>query len=204
MAKWFVHAHSGHRYGPVEREELDRWAAEGRVTARCQIWMEGWPEWRPAAEIFPQLQASLQQPMAGNAPTAGQQTSPGAQQAQQSGTTGSPFAAGSSVQSPVGQYQAPAGQSPYGAAGGTPLLPDRGAMIFVFGLLSFIFGCLFLAIPAWLMGASDLKQIEAGRRDPAGRGMTMAGMILGIVALVVSILAYIILFFMFAEESGMF
>lgn len=190
MAQWHVHAHSGQRYGPVEREELDRWVEEGRLTVRCQVWMDGWPEWRLASEIFPQINA---------------QGSPGAT-AQQPGTPqpgaatqqGSPFAGGQNpvyLQPDQGAY---GDNSAYGS--GAPLLPDRGATVFVLGLLSFIFVCIALSIPAWIMGGSDLKEIEAGRRDPSGRGMTMAGMVLGIVSLVISILVYILTFLWMVEN----
>ncbi|MDA7980077.1 MAG: DUF4190 domain-containing protein [Pirellulales bacterium] len=169
MAQWHVHAHSGQRYGPIEREELDRWVNEGRLTARCQVWMDGWPEWRMAPEIFPQINAQASQAAAG----AAQQ-----QASQQMGTAaGSPYAA---PQTPShmtpGAYTNP----------GSHLLPDRGATILVLGLLGLLL-CAFLGIPAWIMGSSDLKEIDAGRRDPTGRGMTQAGMILGIIACVLMI-----------------
>ena len=32
------------------------------------------------------------------------------------------------------------------------------------------------------MGSADLKEMEAGRMDPEGRGITQAGQILGIIA----------------------
>jgi len=32
------------------------------------------------------------------------------------------------------------------------------------------------------MGAADLKEMNAGRKDPAGRGTTQAGMICGIIS----------------------
>ena len=39
----------------------------------------------------------------------------------------------------------------------------------------------FLAIPAWILGSGDLKKMDGGRMDPAGRDMTKVGMILGMV-----------------------
>ncbi len=54
-------------------------------------------------------------------------------------------------------------------------------MILAFGLIG-IMCCMPFGIAAWVMGASDLKEIRAGRMDPAGHGMTQAGMIIGIIA----------------------
>ena len=71
--------------------------------------------------------------------------------------------------------------------------PHRGVLILVLGILSF-FGCsIFSAIPAWIMGNSDLKEMDAGTMDPAGRGMTQAGKVLGIIAVVLAILFVVVM-----------
>jgi hypothetical protein len=71
--------------------------------------------------------------------------------------------------------------------------PHRGVLILILGILSF-FGCsIFTAIPAWVMGNSDLKEMDAGTMDPAGRGMTQAGKILGIIAVVLAILTVVVI-----------
>jgi hypothetical protein len=59
--------------------------------------------------------------------------------------------------------------------------PHRGVLILVLGILSFVLCGIFTAIPAWVMGSADLKEMDAGMMDPAGRGMTGAGRILGII-----------------------
>ena len=41
------------------------------------------------------------------------------------------------------------------------------------------------------MGNNDLKEIDAGRMDPSGRSLTNAGRILGIVAVVLTIVAIV-------------
>src|SRR5207248_2367574 len=46
---------------------------------------------------------------------------------------------------------------------------------------------LVLGIIAWVMGGSDLKQINAGTMDPDGRGMTMGGYVCGIIGTVLRI-----------------
>ena len=67
--------------------------------------------------------------------------------------------------------------------------PHRGALILVLGILGIVFGCAPVAVVAWVMGRSDLAKIDAGVMDPAGRGTTQAGMILGIVGTVLFVLS---------------
>ena len=71
-------------------------------------------------------------------------------------------------------------------------------MILVFGILGLLL-CQVLGIVAWVMGSSDLKEMNAGTMDPSGRGMTQAGKILGIISTVLMILSVIgaICFFAF-------
>ena len=70
--------------------------------------------------------------------------------------------------------------------------PHRGVLILVLGILSLV-GCgIFTGIPAWIMGSGDLKEIDAGAMDPAGRGMTQAGKILGMIAVIITILGVVV------------
>ena len=58
--------------------------------------------------------------------------------------------------------------------------PHRGTLILVLGILSLVL-CGPIGIAAWIMGNTDLKEIDAGRMDPAGRGNTHAGRICGMI-----------------------
>ena len=59
--------------------------------------------------------------------------------------------------------------------------PHRGTVILILGILGMV-GCgLFTAIPAWIMGSNDMKEIRAGRMDPEGEQLTNIGKILGMV-----------------------
>lgn len=60
------------------------------------------------------------------------------------------------------------------------LRPHRGAMILTFGILGIVV-CFIFGIMAWVMGTEDLRQMDAGEMDPAGRDMTQIGRIMGIV-----------------------
>jgi hypothetical protein len=66
--------------------------------------------------------------------------------------------------------------------------PHRGVLILVLGILSFVLCGIFTAIPAWIMGGSDLKEMDSGAMDPTGRGMTNAGKILGMISTLLTIL----------------
>jgi len=66
--------------------------------------------------------------------------------------------------------------------------PHRGGTILTLGILGIVC-CGPLGIAAWVMGSSDLKEIRAGRMDPSGRGLTQAGMVVGIIATVLLIIS---------------
>ena len=61
------------------------------------------------------------------------------------------------------------------------LAPHRGVLILVLGIVSLL-TCQPLGIAPWIMGNRDLEEIRAGRMAPDGQGLTEAGKILGIIA----------------------
>ena len=67
----------------------------------------------------------------------------------------------------------------------------RGILILVLGILGLVI-CGPLGIVAWVMGSGDLKEIDAGTMDPAGRGTTQAGKICGIIATILMIIGVIV------------
>jgi hypothetical protein len=112
-----------------------------------------------------------------------------------------PFAVpgGAQPQQPQQQQQndpfaVPAGDDPFAApAGDDPFaaphiergswVPHRGSKIMTFAILGVAvpLGIPF-SIVAWKMGSGDLKRIRDGEMDPTGRGVTIAGKIVGTVA----------------------
>lgn len=74
--------------------------------------------------------------------------------------------------------------------------PDRSAIVLVLGVLSLVV-CAPLGIAAWVMGAGDLREMDAGVRVADGRSTTKAGMICGIIGTILFILqiAAVLLFF---------
>jgi hypothetical protein len=74
------------------------------------------------------------------------------------------------------------------------LMAHRGGLILAFGIIAIVsfFFCFLLGLPlgilAWIWGSKDLKAMDAGEMDPEGRGMTLAGMITGIIGTIMNIL----------------
>lgn len=69
--------------------------------------------------------------------------------------------------------------------------PHRGTLILILGILGLVI-CGPLGIAAWVMGSGDLKEIDAGTMDPAGRGTTQAGKICGIIGTILMIIGVIV------------
>ncbi|HOY83893.1 MAG: DUF4190 domain-containing protein [Candidatus Cloacimonetes bacterium] len=65
--------------------------------------------------------------------------------------------------------------------------PHRGMLVLIFGIIG-LFTCAIFSILAWIFGNEDLKKMESGRMDPAGRDTTNAGRILGIIGVALNVL----------------
>lgn len=68
--------------------------------------------------------------------------------------------------------------------------PHRGGMILTFGIIGLLC-CGIFAILAAVMGSADLKEMQSGRMDRSGEGMTRVGMILGFVGIALWIIGVI-------------
>ena len=67
------------------------------------------------------------------------------------------------------------------------LEPHRGTLILVFGIVG-LFSFAIFSILAWIFGNEDLKKMDSGRMDPAGRENTSAGRVLGIIGVCLNLL----------------
>ena len=76
--------------------------------------------------------------------------------------------------------------------GAPPQNHPRAVLILVLGILSLVCCGLFTGIPAWLMGNSALRQIDASAGAIGGRGMVQAGRICGIIGVVLSVVGIIV------------
>lgn len=54
-AVWYVRHSDGGQYGPAEPTIMRRWLEEGRIGADSLVWNQGWPDWKVASEVFPEL-----------------------------------------------------------------------------------------------------------------------------------------------------
>ncbi len=70
--------------------------------------------------------------------------------------------------------------------------PHRGVLILVLGILGWAFGCFLVGAFAWVMGNKDLREMDQGRMDPSGRGLTQAGRILGMIQTLLTLVAFLI------------
>ena len=69
--------------------------------------------------------------------------------------------------------------------------PGRGGLILTLGIVGLVC-CFPCGIAAWIMGSGDLKKIEQGLIAEDAKGMTQAGVIIGINSVVVVVLAIIL------------
>jgi len=53
---WYVTTADGNKYGPIPYATLAEWAQTNRIDAIAQVFHDGWPAWKSAAEQFPALQ----------------------------------------------------------------------------------------------------------------------------------------------------
>jgi hypothetical protein len=53
--KWYIRQSSGDQLGPATNDTMRHWIAKGRVKADSLVWQEGWPEWQPAENVFPEF-----------------------------------------------------------------------------------------------------------------------------------------------------
>ncbi|MCI0465244.1 MAG: zinc-ribbon domain-containing protein [Gemmataceae bacterium] len=82
---------------------------------------------------------------------------------------------------------------------GRGLLPHRAGTVLTLGILALV--GLFLCVPAlilgpiaWAMGSNDLAHIRAGRMDPEGESGTASGQTCGIVATVLALIGFVLVF----------
>jgi len=70
--------------------------------------------------------------------------------------------------------------------------PHRASVVLILGILSICcVGAPVTGIIAWLLGASDIKEMDAGRMDPSGRGQTQTGKVLGMVSVLLFVLGIV-------------
>ncbi len=155
LARWHIRTPEGVVYGPTRWSELLNWVSEGRVAADCELAPSADGPWQAAGLVLPVLNATQPPtPTPYNPlPVNGLAGMP------------SPFARPPGVPMPAAGFVA----------------PHRGALVLVFGVLGIVVGCPVFSALAWILGSRDLREIRAGRMDRQGEGITLVGMILGMI-----------------------
>lgn len=169
MSEWY-YSERDERRGPVSLEELRQLIESGKVAPDELAWTEGMPDWKPIrliSELRPEQQVNSEffkseRPDPERVFNPDRDMTLGRQTAE--------------------RYERDsyddARRSRYNQA------PHRGVLILILGIFALLF-CGFFAIPAVLMGKADLAEMKAGRMDSSGEGLTRAGYILGIIAIVI-------------------
>jgi len=73
--------------------------------------------------------------------------------------------------------------------------PDRSELVLILGMLSLVTFLFPLGIGAWVWGNRNLSEMRAGRMYPGGRKLAKAGMICGMVNVLVTVLGSAVLLF---------
>ncbi|MDP6468394.1 MAG: hypothetical protein QF918_11680 [Pirellulaceae bacterium] len=170
---WRLKTPEGQIYGPVLKEELDKWVTDGRVTAECQLAPDE-ANWDYAGEFYPVLNEV--------------QTA-----------TRIPFGTGA-TESPVTSPQTAGGYSPVNTTAGPTryryTAAHRGGLILALAVISWVIGiCPIFGLFAWIMGSGDLREMRLGRMDPSGMGLTQAGQIIGMIHSILFIIGLLIFVF---------
>jgi hypothetical protein len=187
---WQLRTGDGLTYGPVTKAELDGWLAEGRITPQSQILQTGAEQWKWAGEVYPQLNSGF--PATSISKTnARPVNSPFGELP--SGTD-NPFADNTA---PVANPYSPQGMSYTPGAGYSPitgryLQPHRGGLILALSIVGIFSSCWILTIVGFIMGIVDLGAMNAGRMDPSGRGLTIAGIVISSICFAVIALIVVI------------
>lgn len=81
---------------------------------------------------------------------------------------------------------------PTGSTGTSGKASTNSIWALVLGILSWVLCGIIAAIPAWIIGKKEINAINAGQSDPSGKTMAQIGMWLGIIQVILSILALIV------------
>lgn len=169
-ATWY-YSMNGQQAGPVTQQELQQLVAQGMVKPQDLVWNQGMPNWVPAMQV-PGLVPAGPQPGAypGQQPQYGGYPQPGFQQP---------------------GYGAPQGYGPVGYA--PPVQDHKGKATgsLVCGIIGLFFCGLILGIIAIVLGTGAKKAMQqSGNFD--GQGMATAGVVLGIIDLILHVVIAII------------
>lgn len=79
-------------------------------------------------------------------------------------------------------------ESPFAVPSRPDRRPHRGVLILIFAILGWVVCCPIFAMVAWIMGQSDVRDMRQGLMDDSGMSLTQAGMVLGMIETIFTLL----------------
>lgn len=161
---WY-YSENGQQKGPLSEGDLKALISSGKVMANDLIWREGMADWLPVAQV-PEFSGSL-------------------------GVTATPAPTPAAAGMAAPHQTQPGGYAP--TQPGYVGIPTSGTAIasLVCGLCTFI-ACCFSGIPAIICGHIALSQINQANGQIGGKGMAIAGLILGYLSILGTIGLFIL------------
>lgn len=170
---YFIIGGDGKQYGPVTGGQMREWVTQGRVNAQTRVRSEAGPDWQPL-ESWPEL-----------ADLCG------------GGNAGAP---------PPVSGSAPQPMPPPGVQGSVYAVPAATCQLAVWSLGLAILGIiccgLFTGIPAVICGHKARADIRNSQGALGGDGMAVAGLILGYIGIVVTIVITLVYGFAMSRTAS--
>jgi hypothetical protein len=165
-SQYWMRTATGDVYGPTNRETLSRWFREGRVGTGYQIRQGPSGPWQDAAFFAHEIPIqNVSQPES------------------------------AAVTTSVNPYAVATDAMQVGTSGGSLhhySKPDRGAIVLVMGILSYVI-CGIFAVVAVVMGRTALNDINAGLANPSDKALVQIGFWMGVINLALHLLGFAIL-----------
>ena len=180
---WF-YAKDGEQHGPVEAEDIRNRLKSGELSNETLVWREGMAQWSPLGEVL-----ELREPV----PAAdGAEASSAVVSANPNPTLGGQAA--QPMTQPAPQLVAPVQQN------------TMALVSMILGIVSIVM-CMgaLTGIPAIICGHIARKQFRESPTPQTGEGMATAGLLMGYILTILTILgaiAYGVFFFMLVKEAS--
>ncbi len=172
--QWYF-SKNGIQQGPVQKQELQAKLSSGEIAWADLVWRDGMSDWTPAAQVEDLSIA-------------------------QAAAIGS---VASSAMPPHSPYVPVAAYSPVGGPAQVPVTNGLAIASLVLGISIVLVG-VFSGVPAVICGHMALAQIQKDPVRVGGRGMAIAGLVLGYISIAMTfllILVCIVMFFSIGTHS---
>lgn len=183
LEQWHVQTEDGQQYGPVSRQELDQWHADGRITVDTQLLRDGGEQWQWASDLYPDLAPQDEAPANTGLPDFGAMAAAGGGAAAGSGafdfTAGGGPAPSSSV---TARTKGKKGGKKSGArgkkGGGSPHIDYIAYAFYAIGAMNILM-CLIILI----MGMSGAALVSGADAEGAAAAAGIMGTIVVVASL---------------------